>query len=278
MKRIAKFFMASMCAMLLCATSNAQDLNEATETYNNAATALNEGKNAAALEGFQKALKLAESLGDEGTAMVSDCKGIIPKILLQMGKEAVNAKDLDGAIAKLKEAAAKATEYGQPDVAKDATELIPQILMADANSLLNESKFAEAAAEYQKVIALDPQNATAYIRMGMAQARLDDEAGAIASFSKASELGAKEDADKQLTNMFLKKAQDAYKAKNFDEVISSANDCLKLGPNPGATYLLGMGYIGKKDYQKACVELKKIKNDPKYKEPLAKLLPQLQCK
>lgn len=278
MKRIAKFFMASMCAMLLCATLNAQDLNEATETYNNAATALNEGKNAVALEGFQKALKIAGSLGDEGAAMVNDCKGIIPKILLQMGKEAANAKDMDGAIAKLKEAAAKATEYGQPDVAKDATELIPQIIMADANSLLNEGKFAEAAAEYQKLTELDPQNATAYIRMGMAKARLDDEAGAIDAFSKASELGAKEDADKQLTNMFLKKAQDSYKAKNFDEVISSAKDCLKLGPNAGATYFLGMGYIGKKDYQKACVELKKIKDDPKYKEALAKLLPQLQCK
>lgn len=278
MKRIAKIFMASMCAMLLCATLNAQDLNEATETYNNAATALNEGKNAVALEGFQKALKIAGSLGDEGAAMVNDCKGIIPKILLQMGKEAANAKDMDGAIAKLKEAAAKATEYGQPDVAKDATELIPQIIMADANSLLNEGKFAEAAAEYQKLTELDPQNATAYIRMGMAKARLNDEAGAVAAFSKASELGAKEDADKQLTNMFLKKAQDAYKAKNFDEVIASANNCLKLGPNAGATYFLGMGYIGKKDYQKACVELKKIKDDPKYKEALAKLLPQLQCK
>lgn len=278
MKRIAKFFMASLCAMFLCASLNAQDLNEATETYNAAATALNEGKTTVALEGFQKALKLAESLGDEGATLVNDCKGIIPKILLQVGKETANAKDLDGAIAKLKEAAAKAKEYGQEDVAKEATELIPQIIMADANSLLNEGKFAEAAAEYQKTIELDPQNAMAYLRMGMAKGKLNDEAGAIAAYSKAAELGEKEEADKQLSTLYLLKANNAYKAKNFDEVISSANDCLKMGENAGATYFLGMGYIGKKDYQKACVELKKIKDDPKYKDALAKLLPQLQCK
>lgn len=278
MKRMTKFFMASLCAMFLFANANAQDLGAATELFNNAATALNEGKNAVALEGFEKALKMAETLGEEGATIVNDSKGIIPKILLQIGKEAANAKNLDEAIAKLKEASAKAKEYGQEEVSKEAIDLIPQIIMADANSLLNEGKFAEAAAEYQKVAELEPQNAVAYLRMGMAKGKLDDEAGAIAAYKKAAELGEKEDAEKQLVTLYLMKAQTANKAKNADETIASAKECLKFGPNPSATFFLALGHIGKKDYPAACVELKKIANDPKLKDQVGKLIPQLQCK
>lgn len=278
MKRITKFFMASMCAMFLFANANAQDLASATELFNNAATALNEGKNTVALEGFEKALKMAETLGEEGATIANDSKTIIPKILLQMGKEAANARNMDEAIAKLQAASVKAKEYGQAEVSKEAIDLIPQIVMADANTLLNEGKFAEAAAEYQKVAELDPQNAVAYLRLGMAKGKLNDDAGAIAAYTKAAELGEKEDAQKQLSNLYLSKAQAAYKAKNFDETIASAKECLKVGNNPGATYFIGMALIGKKDYPAACIELKKIANDPKYKEALAKLIPQLQCK
>ena len=176
------------------------------------------------------------------------------------------------------EAINKAKEYGQEDVVKTATALIPQLILADANSLLNESKFAEAAAEYKKVVEIDPNNAVAYLRLGMCESRLGNEDGAIAAFQKAEEFGQKDNADKELSKLYLKKAQDAYKAKNFDACIAAANNCIKVGANPAATYFLGMAYVGKKDYQKACVELKKIQNVAKYKESVGKLLPQLQCK
>ncbi len=278
MKRIVKIFMASICAMFLCATMSAQDLNQATDLFNSAATALNEGKNTEALAGFEKALKMAETLGDEGIAIVSDSKSIIPKILLQMGKEAANAKDLDGAIAKLKESAAKATEYGQEGLAKEATELIPQIVMADANSLLNEGKFEEAASKYLKVTELDPENTTAYIRIGTAKWKINDKEGSLEAFNKAAELGDKAKSYAELSKLCLAAAQSAYKTKKYDDVISNAKECLKLGENSGATFFLGLGYIGKKEYQKACVELKKIKDDPKFKDQVSKVLPQLQCK
>lgn len=312
MKRIGKFLMAAMFAMLVCATVNAQDLNEATETYNNAATALNEGKNAVALEGFQKALTLATSAGEEGATLVNDCKGIIPKILLQLGKEAANAKDLDGAIAKLKEAAAKATEYGQPDVATEAKELIPQIVIADANSLLNEGKYTEAAAEYKKAITLDPESGVAYLRLGMCQTRMDAEADAIASFTKAAQLGAKEDADKQMNTLYAKKTLAAYKAKNNAATLENAlkaaeygsnaqiekvggisalnlkknDDAIKLleksletdGESTDAKYYLAKAYEAKGNNAKACIYYKQITSDPKLKDFATSKITALQCK
>ena len=59
MKKIAKLFAATLFALSVCVAANAQDLAQAGELYNNAATALNGGDKAGALEGFQKALDMA---------------------------------------------------------------------------------------------------------------------------------------------------------------------------------------------------------------------------
>lgn len=290
--------MATMFAMFICATVSAQTLSEANEIYNVAATALNEGKNTAALEGFQKALTIAKTAGEEGATMVNDCKGIIPKILLQIGKETANAKDLDGAIAKLKEAVAKATEYGQIEVAKEAKELIPQIVIADANSLLNEGKFAEAATEYKKAATLDPESGLAYLRLGMCQSRMNAETEAIASFKKAAELGEKEDSDKQMSSLYVKKVVANYKAKNNAGALENALKASEFGSNPqiekiggiaafnlkkndsaitllekslagdddsNVKYYLARAYEAKGNTEKACSYYKQIVSDPKFK-------------
>ena len=60
------------------------------------------------------------------------------------------------------------------EVATEATNLIPQILMSDANTLLNDGKFAEAIVEYKKVIEVEPNNFTAYLRIGICESRLNN--------------------------------------------------------------------------------------------------------
>ena len=147
MKKIAKLFAVTAMALFVCVSASAQDLAQATELYNAAATALNEGNQAGALENFQKALSMAEALGEEGATLATDCKNIIPKLFLQLGKEAANAKEMDKAIELLAQAEKLGNEYGLAEVAADAKDLVPQIYIMDGNNLLNEKKFAEAAAE-----------------------------------------------------------------------------------------------------------------------------------
>ena len=178
MKKLAKLFAATALALVVCVAANAQDLTQAGELYNNAATALNEGNEAAALEGFQKALSMASALGDEGAELANDCKNIIPKLLLKLGKEAANAKDMDKAIELLAQAQKLGAEYGQAELADEAKNLVPQLYIADANALLNEKKFAEAAAMYQKALDLDGENGVAWLRLGMSKANSADTEGA----------------------------------------------------------------------------------------------------
>lgn len=292
MKRIAKLFAVTAIALSVSVAANAQDLTQATELYNAAATALNEGNNAAALENFQKSLAMAETLGEEGAALATDCKNIIPKLYLQMGKEAANAKDMDKAIELLAQAQKLATEYGQAEVAADAKDLVPQIYIADGNALLNEKKFVEAAAEYQKAIDLNGENGVAWLRLGMCKANSGDTEGAVAAFTKAGEFGQKTAADKQLGNLYAKAAQSAYKAKNFQATLDNvlkANEygftklniyggmaafnlkkydqCISLLEGDGsvnAKYYLARSYEAKGNNAKACENYKAIASDKNF--------------
>ena len=250
MKRIAKFFAATMIALSVCVAAGAQDLTQAGELYNSAAEALNSGNNAVALEGFQKALSMAEALGEEGAALATDCKNIIPKILLQLGKEAANAKDMDKAVELLGQAEKLASEYGMPEVANDAKELVPQIYMADANALLNEKKFAEAAAMYQKCVELNGENGVAWLRLGMCKANSGDTNGAVEAFAKASEFGQKAAADQQLGNIYLKAAVAAYKAKDQAATLENVLKANEYG-NTKANIYGGMAAFNLKKYDQA---------------------------
>lgn len=250
MKKLAKLFAATALALVVCVAANAQDLTQAGELYNNAATALNEGNEAAALEGFQKALSMASALGDEGAELANDCKNIIPKLLLKLGKEAANAKDMDKAIELLAQAQKLGAEYGQAELVDEAKNLVPQLYIADANALLNEKKFAEAAAMYQKALDLDGENGVAWLRLGMSKANSADTEGALAAYAKAAEFGQKAAADKQIGTIYLKAAVAAYKAKNNAATLENVLKSNEYGVKTANLYG-GMAAFNLKKYDQA---------------------------
>ncbi|MDX9782632.1 MAG: tetratricopeptide repeat protein [Bacteroidales bacterium] len=315
MKQFKTFLAICAVALLSIGNVQAQDLAAATETYNAAATSLNDGNYISALENFNKALKMLEGLGEEGQTMLAEAKSIIPQIHLRYGKELAASKDIDNAVLQLRKAIETGKSYSVKDVVTEATDLLPQVLMADANALLNEGKFAEAVVEYGKVLKADPENGTAYLRIGMAQSRLDKEAEAVAAFEKASELGEKENASKQLSVIYLKKSatflgsknwtgafENALKSndynesgqslkimglaavqlKKFDQAIDALEKYYAMNTNAkdksSTLYNLATAYEGKGNNAKACGYYKQILTDPTYKQIAEyKVKTQLKC-
>ena len=302
MKHLKTFLAICMLSLFSFGSVYGQDLAAATELYNAGAAALNTNNYPGAIDSFNKALKMLETLGEEGATLSKECKDILPKIYLRYGKELANSKDIDNALIQLKKAAETAKANSMADVEKEATELIPQVLMADATSCLNEGKFAEAITVYKKLIARDPENATAYLRIGMCEARLNNEEGAIAAFEKAIQLGDKEDASKQLSVVYLKRSAAAFKTKNlagayenakksnqyvvsgqanklvglssvqlkkFDEAIAALESYLAEDPNAkdknSTIYNLAVAFEGKKNPGKACGYYKQLLSDPTFK-------------
>jgi len=293
----------------------AQDMETVVNTYNAAATALNDGDLTGALANFNTALEQASALGEDGAQIVSNCQETIPKVLLSIGKKNAEISDFDGAVDFFNQAMDKAMDFGNNDaVIAEAGKLIPQMLNAKAGALLNAKDYDAAAEAYKAVLDLDSANGAAWFRLGQALAAADKADEAIEAFTKAAENGQEANAKKQLANIYLKKAVACQKEKdmkgmlenaqlsaenndsaNAQKLIGTAALSLKqnlvaaeafeayLALNPEASdkaqtiYQIGTAYMGANDNAKACGYFKQIKSDAKWGEAATYYITTLKC-
>ncbi len=248
--------MKKILAILAIATLSAvsvlaQDMESATALYNEGATALNAGDKETALGYFEEALAQAELIGPEAEELAFNCKRNIPTLINAMGKELAAANEIDAAIEMLNKAVEKANEYGQDDIAADAQGLIPQLYMQQGNILLNQKNYPAAMAAYQKVVELNPNDANGYLRLGQAASRADDMETAIAALTKASELGQSKAADKEMATIYLSKAAEVLKAKDYQGAYDNAKKSLDIMPTPTAMQIAGTAALQLKNYDDA---------------------------
>ncbi|MDO9680765.1 MAG: hypothetical protein Q7262_07100, partial [Bacteroidales bacterium] len=98
MKKIKSFLAVCLVTILTFGSVAAQDMQSATDLFNAGGKALSESNYVAAIESFNKSLKMLETLSaedraEEGDAMIKECKGIIPQIHLRYGKELATSGD-----------------------------------------------------------------------------------------------------------------------------------------------------------------------------------------
>jgi tetratricopeptide (TPR) repeat protein len=183
-----KILLICAAVIISAATMSAQDMAKATETYNNAANTLQTDK-VAALGMFQQALKMGEACGADGAELVTNCKNAIPGVILSIGKELYNNKDIAGALTKFQEAAKAAKEYGNTDVATEAGDLISHATtlkdMEDGKAAMESVRtaktatdaakgYAQAITSFKKVMAADTTNAAAALYLGQALSATGD--------------------------------------------------------------------------------------------------------
>ncbi len=235
-----KILLIIATALATAAAVSAQDMAQATETYNNGAMALQAGNNAEALDNFKSALTMAEACGEEGADIVNNCKEYIPKIMFSIAKDSIKDGNLDKGLAEIDEAVALAKEYGVTDVVDDAETLKPQVLMNKANNLLNAKNFVGAIAAYNEILKANPSNGTAQLRLGVAYAQAGDLAKAEEAYLAAAANGQEKAANKQLANMYLREAQSALKGQKYAEAYDAAMKSNGYVESGNALYFAGM--------------------------------------
>lgn len=234
-----KVLSSLIAAALCCGFAFAQDLNQATDSYNNGATALSTGDKAGALNYFTQALEIAGKLGEPGAEIATNCKNVIPNIHLEIAKDFARDAEYGKAVDKLKETIQVADSFGDKEVAASAKELIPQILMQKGSSLLGKKDFAGAAEAYKAVLAEDPANAQAALRLGQALNGAGDIAGATAAFEQAAANGQEKVAKKQLSVIQLKQAAAALKGKDPKGAVEAALKSIEYEENAQAYQIAG---------------------------------------
>ncbi|MCL1974161.1 MAG: tetratricopeptide repeat protein [Bacteroidetes bacterium] len=260
MRRTKFFLLSALCTLFFAATANAQELiNQATEFFNKGAEAVQAKDWATAIDQLYRSIAIASELGEEGESIVMDAKDLIPSLHLYYGQELAQASKTEDAIDQLNKAIDTALEYDDPgNTVKTAKGLINQLHMRTASNLLNDKQYDDAITAFNLVLADDPDNGTVHMYMGIAYAFLNKEDDAIAAYEKAIELGNK-DAEKQLANIYLKKAVGGQGAKKWDDVYKNAKKVLEIDPNNvNGNKLLGAASIELKKWDDAIAAYEKV--------------------
>ncbi len=245
-----KIILVIAAAVLSAGIMSAQTLGDATEIYNQGVESLQAGNNSAALELFQNALTAGESLGEEASELVANCKNAIPNIALAVAKDLVKESKYDESMAKFEAAKALAEKFGNAEVLDEIKTLIPQVLMQKGNDLLGDAQkmtdaaakkngLLAAAAAYKDAFAADPENGKAALRLGqvLSMAGYADEA--LDAFKNAAGAGEAEAAGKQISNLYLKEAAAALKNQKYADAIAAVEKSEEYEVNPQAYMVAG---------------------------------------
>ena len=127
-----------------------------------------------------------------------------------------------------------------------------------ANALIRAGKYAEAKTQIQSYLGAHPGDKDANALLGVADAFLDDNAGAAAAFDAA---GTIPDRFKNVAaKAYSDAAVDALKAKSNDQAIALADKALALQQNVNTLFIQGTAYANAQRYPQAIADLEKAKS------------------
>ncbi|MBQ8421690.1 MAG: tetratricopeptide repeat protein [Bacteroidales bacterium] len=234
-----KIYLMLAAALMTAGIMSAQDINAVTEIYNQGAGEIQLGNMEAALGHFENALSQAEALGDEGAEIAANCKNTIPALMLSIAKDQIKADNYDGALDQLAKTIEKAKAYENAEVLADAEELVPQVNMQKGNNLIKVKDFAGAVAVFEQIVAADSTNAMAALRLGQSYMATGKTAEAENAYLLAARQGQDDQAYKQLSNMYVKQAAAALKAKKYADAIEAADKSNSYKENATAYKVAG---------------------------------------
>lgn len=270
------------CAALFTFGAFAQDVNQATDLYNYGANALTDGNRADALNYFQQALAIAKDCGADGEELVANCQSVIPQLYIYIAKDFIKAGAYEDAVAKLTEGIDVCNEMGDEDKAREAANLIPQVYMQQGGALLKVKDYDAAAEIYSKVLEIAPDNGRAALMLGQAKEKAGDVDAAEQAYVLATTLGQEKTANKQLSNLFLKKSVALLQAKDYAAAQEAAEKSFTYNENQNAYRVAGQAAMNLEDKTTAIQYFEKFlelapadANAPQIREAVAILQKQL---
>ncbi|MCR5017449.1 MAG: tetratricopeptide repeat protein [Bacteroidales bacterium] len=204
MKRL---FAAVSALFLGAALAMAQDFNAAVDTFNSGIQSESKLERLELVRSAMAQFQACEE--DDAAAMVEKCKEIIPDILVSLGKESINDKKYDEALAYIREAIAIAKEYGLPAEGSDSIEakalkLIPDALMRKGTTLIKANDFAGAITSFQEALEYDAQNGKIWLLLAQSFIKTGDDNQAVEALKSAAEFGQAQKANTLLYKEYIK--------------------------------------------------------------------------
>ncbi len=244
MKRL---FAAVSALFLGAAMAMAQDFNAAVDTFN---SGIQSESKLERLELVRSAMAQFQACEEEdAAAMVVKCKEIIPDILVSLGKECINDKKYDDALAYIKEAIALAKEYGLPDEGSDSVEakalkLIPDALMRKGSTLIKANDFAGAVAVLKEATEYDAENGKIWLLLAQSLIKTGADEEAIAALKSAADFGMAAKANTLLYKEYIKLGDAKKKERGgINDAIAFYEKALEIEENPQVVLKIANTYL-----------------------------------
>lgn len=248
-KMLLNAFVAVGLGLLIPSVGFGQTMKEAVDAYNSAATTYKQDPKAA-LDNLNKAIQICEQLGEEGIEVKTNSQGIIPSVYFELAMSLYKQKDLQGTLDNLEKAEESAVKYNVGSIKTRVEKTIPKLYNVMGNNKFKENKFEEAVANYTKALNFTPDFLDPMLGLMLSYEKLGNEAKMLEYIDKTIETAKKANDSKtagetstKAKNYFLKNADDAQKAKKYDDAIAALNNSLKYDGNDNDIYrLLAVNY------------------------------------
>ncbi|MDR1170711.1 MAG: tetratricopeptide repeat protein [Prevotellaceae bacterium] len=268
------------------------DVNKAIELYNQVVQAAQSENYASAITKANEAYTIAKTVPEGTEEVKANLEKIIPQLYLGKAKKTLEEAKFEEALTEFNKAAEEAKKFNNAEAEKDAIEYIPKVYLSQADNLYTNNDFEGAVAAFDKALAIDKDNAQAYLVKGTSLIKLGKTEEAIAILEKTIEIAnatekssIANNATAQIVSVYTKAASEAQKAKKWADVVSNAEKALAYKPEK-STQLLQLVDLGNlqqghalaaTNKTKACQFLKKVKSDAKLKETATQLSKSIGC-
>jgi Tfp pilus assembly protein PilF len=169
---------------------------------------------------------------------------------LRIAGKLIQENNFEGGIPALQKAIEYSEKYNDQSTKSKAEGQLSKVYLAYAKNLLKNEKYEEANEYFNKIIAIDPNNATVYLfkavmnkQQGKTDLFKENLLKCIELAKNSNDRKTEKTAIDQGSKFYLKNALDAFSGNKFEECIANLNISLEFDPNqPDALFYLLLSY------------------------------------
>lgn len=230
-------------ALAFSLNASAQTKADAAQQYNDGVTAFNAKNYTVAIAAFNKAITLAEQIGDEANDVKEGSIKLLPSSHLQNAMQFYKDKKFVESIKEFNEAIAVGKKYNDNKVVTAASNAVPQLYRIMGNQEYTTGNYDKAKEYYNMGLALNPDATNSLLGLGLVYAKQNKPDSSLVYFDKVIEIGKRtnkleevEKANSQARDLMLEQASAAEKAKKYEDAIKDYETALKYVPQSDIVY------------------------------------------
>lgn len=222
---------------------SAQTKADAAQQYNDGAAAYNAKNFTAAIVSLEKAIQLAEQVGEEANDVKDGSIKLLPTCYYQNALALYKEQKVEESIKAFNAAIKVGKQYNDNATVSRASNAVPQLYRIMGNKELNANNLEKAKEYYNMGLSLNPDATNSLLGLGLVYAKQDKVDSALVYFDKVIEVGKRtnkldevEKANSQARDLLLEKASDFEKGKKFEDAKKDYEAALKYAPQSETVY------------------------------------------